>query len=595
MDCIDIIKSRLLLSDIVGKKVRLIKRGDSFVGLCPFHNEKTPSFFVSNIKGLYYCFGCSARGDAFEFISQTEGLSFKEVLERLASVTSVELHKNFSAAKFKESDKLFSVLSLAANWFVQKRNQGVVAYLKERKILPKIIDRFKIGYAPSSGLKEYLNSSGIEDKILADIGLVNKSFRDYFCNRLMFPICNIPGKVIGFGGRALSSGQKPKYLNSPESQLFKKRENLYGLNFALSEILKKQHVFVVEGYIDVIALHQAGISNTVATLGTATSIEQIKNLWRFAKEISICMDGDGAGCNAAIRIAEFALSVLKPGYTLKFVTLSENKDPYDICNELKYKKEDVLSALDHSTELHSEYLWRHIVNSNLRGYEKSTPEKYSILEHKFMRYINAIGNSSIKRYYRDYFYDKTSELRRGFKKHIFNSKIRIAKSEYFYNKSPELIEAEQNQAIILRIAIEFPKILHYPIFFEQFSHFEFTNIKMKILQRRVINAVNNGSIFNKESLLQRFEQSDDIEVVKFIFKKTSVLNSQLNERKSAEIVWNNIVLLKELNILQKEKIKARLSGNFGLEGRLIEQIKKIESSVQEMQMKFIQKLDRSQM
>ncbi len=148
------------------------------------------------------------------------------------------------------------------------------------------------------------------------------------------------------------------------------------------------------------------------------------------------MDGDGAGCNAAIRIAEFALSVLKPGYTLKFVTLSENKDPYDICNELKYKKEDVLSALDHSTELHSEYLWRHIVNSNLRGYEKPTPEKYSILEHKFMRYINAIGNSSIKRYYRDYFYDKTSELRRGFKKHIFNSKIRIAKSDSLSNVTP---------------------------------------------------------------------------------------------------------------------------------------------------------------
>jgi DNA primase len=584
MDLIDIIKSKLLLSDIVGKKVRLIKRGDSFVGLCPFHNEKTPSFSVSNTKGLYYCFGCSASGDAFEFISQTEGLSFKEALERLASVTGVELPKSLSITK--GDNKLFLALDLAANWFAQK-NQGVVDYLKQRKILPEIIDKFKIGYAPSSGLKEYLNSSGIEDKILIDIGLVNKNFHDYFYDRLIFPIYNIAGRVIGFGGRALSPEQQPKYLNSPESQLFKKRENLYGLNFALSEIRKKQHIFVVEGYMDTIALHQAGISNAVAPLGTAISAEQIKNLWRFAKEISICMDGDSAGRHAATRVAELALPILEPGYTLKFVTLPSNKDPYDICNELAYKKEDVLTALDHSTKLHSEYLWHHIVNNSLQSYEKLAPEKYSVLEHRFMEYVNAISNSSIRRYHRDYFYNKASELRRSFKKLIFNSKA--TKGEYLHNKSPELIEAEQNQAIILRIIIEFPEILHHPIFFEQFSHFEFTNAEMKNLQQHVIDLTDSGSEPNKEVLLQELEQFNIDEVIGFIFEKTSVLNSQLSERKSAEIVWNNIVLLKELNALRKERTEARLSGNLDLEERLIEQIEQIESNIQEMQMEFIKK------
>uniref|UniRef100_A0AAU7YJY1 DNA primase n=1 Tax=Wolbachia endosymbiont of Oeneis ivallda TaxID=3171168 RepID=A0AAU7YJY1_9RICK len=577
MDHIDIIKSKLLLSDIVGKKVRLIKRGDSFVGLCPFHNEKTPSFSVSNVKGLYYCFGCSAHGDAFEFISQTEGLSFKEALEKLASVAGVELPKDPNITK--ESDKLFSTLDLAASWFAQK-NRGVMAYLRQRKISLKIIDKFRIGYAPSSGLKEYLNSSGIKDEILIDVGLINKNSRDYFYDRLIFPIHNITGKVIGFGGRALNSEQQPKYLNSPESQLFKKRENLYGLNLALSEIRKKQHIFVVEGYMDVIALHQAGISNTVAPLGTAISAEQIKNLWRFAKEISICMDGDSAGRRAAIRIAELVLSILEPGYTLKFVTLPSDKDPYDICNELEYKTEDVLSAFNCSTELHSEYLWHHIIGSNLQNYEKFAPEKYSILEHKFMEYVNAISNISIRRYYRDYFYNKVSELRRNFKKLIFNSKA--TKGEYLYNKSPELIEAEQNQAIILRIAVEFPEILNLPIFFEQFSHFEFTN-EMKRLQQCVINMVTSESNFNKEILLQ------ESSIIKLIFEKTSVLNSQLSEKRSAETVWNNIVLRKELNVLQEEKIKARLGGNFDLEERLIEQIKQIEDSIQEMQMEFIQK------
>ncbi|QJT93990.1 DNA primase [Wolbachia endosymbiont of Diaphorina citri] len=583
MDHIDIIKSKLLLSDIVGKKVRLIKRGDSFVGLCPFHNEKTPSFSVSNIKGLYYCFGCSAHGDAFEFISQTEGLSFKEALEKLASLAGIELPKNLSFAK--ENDKLFSALNLAANWFTQK-NQGVVDYLKQRKISPKIIDKFRIGYAPSSGLKEYLNSSGIKDEILIDVGLINKNSRDYFYDRLIFPIHNITGKVIGFGGRALNSEQQPKYLNSPESQLFKKRENLYGLNFALSEIRKKQHLFVVEGYMDVIALHQAGISNTVAPLGTAISAEQIKNLWKLAKEISICMDGDSPGCHAAIRIAELVLPILEPGYTLKFVTLPSNKDPYDICNELEYKTEDVLSAFNRSTELHSEYLWHHIIGSNLQNYEKFAPEKYSILEHKFMEYVNAISNISIKRYYRDYFYKKVNELRSSFKKQIFKSRLRETKGEYLYDKSPELIEAEQNQAITLRIVIEFPELLNQPIFFEQFSHFEFTNTKMKGLQQRIIDLTNNLSELSKKVLLQELEQLD---VIKFILEKTNVLSSQLNERKSAETVLNNIVLQKELNVLQEEKIKARLGGNFDLEERLIEQIKQIEDSIQEMQMEFIQK------
>lgn len=580
MDHIDIIKSKLLLSDIVGKKVRLIKRGDSFVGLCPFHNEKTPSFSVSNVKGLYYCFGCSAHGDAFEFISQTEGLSFKEALEKLASVAGVELPKNLSVAK--ENNKLFSALNLAAIWFTQK-NQGVVDYLKQRKISLKIIDKFRIGYAPSSGLREYLNSSGIEDKILANVGLINRNSRDYFYDRLMFPIQNIAGKVIGFGGRALSSDQQPKYLNSPESQLFKKRENLYGLNFALSEIRKKQHLFVVEGYMDAIALHQAGISNTVAPLGTAISAEQIKNLWKLAKEISICMDGDSAGCHAAIRIAELVLPILEPGYTLKFVTLPSNKDPYDICNELEYKTEDVLSAFNRSTELHSEYLWHHIIGSNLQNYEKFAPEKYSILEHKFMEYVNAISNISIRRYYRDYFYKKVSELRSSFKKQTFKSRLRETREEYLYNKSPKLIEAEQNQAIILRIVIEFSEFLNHPIFFEQFSHFEFTHMEMKKLQQCVINMVTSESNFNKEILLQ------ESSVIKFVFEKTSVLNSQLSEKRSAETVWNNIVLRKELNVLQEEKIKARLGGNFDLEERLIEQIKQIENSIQEMQMEFIQK------
>lgn len=581
MDYINVIKSKLLLSDIVGRKIRLRKRGDSFVGLCPFHHEKTPSFSVTNTKGLYYCFGCSAHGDVFEFVSQTEGLSFKDAVTRLASVAGVELPKDLNIAK--EGNKLFLALDLATNWFLEK-NQEAVNYLTQRNVSLEMINKFKIGYAPSFGLKEHLNSLGIEDRVLAEVGLVNKNFRDYFYDRVIFPICNISGKTIAFGGRTLSSEQQPKYLNSPESQIFKKKENLYGLNFALSEVSRKQNVFVVEGYLDVIALNQAGIINTVAPLGTAISAEQIKILWRFTKEISICMDGDSAGLNAAIRVAKLVLPILELGYTTKFVTLPNNKDPYDICNELEYNKESILIAFNHSTKLHSEFLWHHITGNGAQDY--NSPEKYSVLEHRLTEYVNAISNNSIKRYYRDYFYNKIRELKSNTKKQAFNFRPQIVKGDYLHNKSPELIEEEQNQAIILRVAIEFPDILNHPIFFEQFSNFEFIDVNMKVLQQQIVHIVSRRQELSRENLLQELEQFD---IVELIFEKTRVLDSQLNERKSAEIVWSNIVLLKELNALEKEKVEARLNGNFGLEEKLIGQIKGIKSNMQEMQMRFIQK------
>ncbi|WFW29519.1 MAG: DNA primase [Wolbachia endosymbiont of Menacanthus eurysternus] len=579
MSYIDTIKSRLLISDIIGKKIKLIKSGNNFVGICPFHNEKTPSFFVNDIKGSYYCFGCFAHGDVFEFISQTESLSFQEVLKRLALVTGVDLFKSTDISA--KNNKLFLALSLTTKWFIQKK-KSVITYLNQRKISLKVIDKFKVGYAPYCGLREYLNSFGIEDEILIHIGLINKSFRDYFYNRLMFPIHDITGKVIGFGGRALSANQYPKYLNSSESKLFKKRKNLYGLDLALSEIRKKQHVFIVEGYMDVIALHQAGINNVVASLGTMISVEQIQSLWRFTKEISICMDGDNSGRYATTRIAKFILPILKLGYTLKFIILPKEKDPYDICNELEYKKEDILFCFNRYTELHSEYLWKYIVNSsNFQNYENSIPEKYSVLECRFMEYVNTISNSSIKRYYRDYFYTKISDLKK-----TRSLPIKIIETRYFYDKSSDAIEAEQNQAIILRIVIEFPEILNHAIFLEQFSYFEFTDIGMRKLQMYIIDLINNRNKFDRRVLLQELYQFDS-KVIKLIFEKTNTLNSQLNEKKSAEIVWNNVILLKELNVLQKEKFKARLGGNFNLEKRLIEQIRQIEHSIQKIQMMFV--------
>ncbi|WP_333023824.1 DNA primase [Wolbachia endosymbiont of Pentidionis agamae] len=585
MDHIDVIKSRLLLSDIVGKKVKLVKRGDNFIGLCPFHHEKTPSFSVNNTKGLYYCFGCSAYGDIFEFISKTEGLSFKEVVDRLALVVGIELPKNRYIEK--QENGIFSALNLAANWFSRElsNNLNAMNYLKQRNIFPKVISKFKIGYAPSSGLKQYFNSINIEDNVLLKATLIGKNFCDYFYNRLIFPIHNIAGRVIAFGGRAINSEQQPKYLNSPESEIFKKKNNLYAMNFALSKIRKKQYAFVVEGYMDVIALHQAEICNSVAPLGTAISLEQIRNLWSFTKEVCICMDGDNAGYSSAIRIAELVLQVLEPGYTLKFVVLPKNKDPYDVCNELEYNKKNILTIFNNFTKLHSEFLWDHVVNNNLQDYTKFAPEKYSILEYKFMEYVNIIKNSRIKKYYKDYFYSKVFELRNKKTTPPSNKKF---SHEYLRNHSPELIEIEQNQIIILHIVITFPDILNNPICFEQFADLDIVNKSMEKLKQHIIDIKSEIIDITQEILIEKLEVLSMKKVIKYIFDKTSALGKQLSDANSAKAVWNNIMLLQELSSLRQEKIEARLSGNLELEDELISKIKRLEFHLKEMQMKFIQ-------
>ncbi len=575
MDYINLIKSRILLSDIVSKKIKLTKRGNSFVGLCPFHLEKTPSFSVTDTKGLYYCFGCSAHGDIFEFVLQTEGLSFRDAVQKLASIAGVELpKKNY----VDTNNKFFSILESAASWFAQN-NQYAIYYLKQRKISDKTIEKFKIGYAPNSGLKQHFNALSIEDNVLADIGLITKNSRDYFHDRLIFPIYSTSGKVIAFGGRTLNDTQHPKYLNSPESRFFKKKENLYGLNFAISEIRKKQNVFVVEGYMDVIALHQSGIINTVAPLGTTISLDQIKSLWNFTKEISICMDGDIAGYKASLRIAELVLPILEPGYTLKLISLPHDKDPYDICDNLQYNKKDILNILDKLTTLHSEYLWNHL-NAQYTDIPQS-PERLSVIEHKFIQYINIINNSNIRRYYKNYFYSKINN-----KSHNIPKKQITTKSRYLHNKSPELIQSEQNQMIILRIIMGFPEILNYPIFFEQFSDFEFTDVDLKKLQYHIIDSINKNRTINQVVLLEFME------TVNCILQKTQVLNSQLVDQESAERVWRNIMLLQELNLLEQEKTEARLNSNFNLEAELIIQIEQIKNNIQEMQMKFIKPLSK---
>ncbi|WP_339046519.1 DNA primase [Candidatus Mesenet endosymbiont of Agriotes lineatus] len=594
MDYIELIKSRLLLSSIISKKVKLTKKGANFVGLCPLHHERTPSFTINDNKGFYYCFGCGASGDVFEFVCKTEGLNFKEAVESLAQMTGVQLPEKRYSQDGSKDNNVTKVFDLAADWFIHKlhNNELALDYLRQRKISLDMIKKFKIGYAPNNGLKEYLSAQGIKDEVMLEVGLINKN-GDYFRNRIMFPIWNMTGKIIAFGGRILDDKMQPKYLNSPESILFKKRGSIYSINFALNEIRKKQQVFIVEGYTDVIALFQAGITNVVAPLGTAISTWHIESLWNIAQEIFICMDGDNAGHTAALRVASLALPILEPGKLLKFVPLPSGYDPYDICNSYNYNPKEILSLLENKAKLHSEFLWDYEINSSTLITSSSAPEKYAMLENRLMHYINDIKNSSVKKYYKNFFYNKIRFLQT--KQGVKSTKnFKMTKEECLYDKVPSLVEQEQNQTAILRIAIEFPEMLDDPILFEQFADFNMTNKDAYELQQHIIDIKSKITYkLSKEALIEEVMKSKVVKIAQYIMEKTKLLHSQLSNYESAKAIWYNIMLLRELNILREEALQARLSGNLGYQDSLTRQIESIEAKQREIQMNMIKKYNQS--
>ena len=337
---LDELKSRLVLSDVVGRRVKLRKgpRGE-FTGLCPFHNEKSPSFTVSDDKGFYHCFGCGQHGSVFDFVMNTMNLQFPEAVEQLAATAGMEVPRQSAAAAeaARRSATLHEVLDKAATWFTDqlRASQGSSArdYLKTRGVSAAGAASFRLGFAPNARtqLKDALLARDITEAQLIETGLIVKpedggaSF-DRFRNRLMFPILDSRGRVIAFGGRALGEA-RAKYLNSPETALFHKGRTLYGLFQARQPIREAGTAIVTEGYMDVIALVDGGFSHAVAPLGTALTEEQMGLLWRFAPEPVICLDGDAAGRRAAMAAAERALPLLKPGLSLRFAQLPEGEDP----------------------------------------------------------------------------------------------------------------------------------------------------------------------------------------------------------------------------------------------------------------------------
>lgn len=335
---LDELRARLSLSERIGRSVRLIRRGREHAGLCPFHNEKTPSFTVNDDKGFFHCFGCGAHGDIIAFAMQNDGLSFPEAVERLASEAGLAMPERTpeARAEARRLDGVQQVLEFAAGWFARAlartEEPDGARWFAARGVSAETIADFRLGYAPASGraLAAVLQGEGVALETACEAGLLRRrddgGAYDFFRGRAMFPIGDGAGRVIGFGARSLGAAP-PKYLNSPESPLFRKGRTLYNLAGARRPARGAGTVVVCEGYMDVIALVQAGLAHAVAPLGTAVTEDHLAALWRLAPEPVLCLDGDRAGRAAARRAAERALPLLEPGRSLAFAFLPDGEDP----------------------------------------------------------------------------------------------------------------------------------------------------------------------------------------------------------------------------------------------------------------------------
>ncbi len=341
-EIIEEVRSRNDIVDVISSYVKLQKKGSSYFGLCPFHNEKSPSFSVSRGKQMYYCFGCGAGGNVFTFLMEYENYTFQEALKYLADKAGVELPETEYSAQAKERADLKAILleinKIAAQYFYvqlkSSKGKAGLSYLKRRELSDDTIKAFGLGYSNkySDDLYRYLKERGYKDEMIAKAGLISIDERhgvhDKFWNRVMFPIMDVNSRVIGFGGRVMGDA-KPKYLNSPETLIFDKSRNLYGLNRARST--RKPYFLLCEGYMDVISLHQAGFTNAVASLGTALTPGHASLIKRYVKEVYLTYDSDEAGTKAALR----AIPILKDvGITAKIIRMEPYKDPDEFIKNL---------------------------------------------------------------------------------------------------------------------------------------------------------------------------------------------------------------------------------------------------------------------
>ena len=510
---LDEIRARVSIVDVVGAKVKLVRKGREFQACCPFHNEKTPSFTVNEAKGFYHCFGCGAHGDIVKFEMEANNLPFMEAVEKLANKAGLPMPK-FSKEQHEESEKkasLYDIMELAAQFFEKNLQlpSGAAArdYLARRGFGEDIVSKFRLGYAPANnGLHALLRSKNVAEKDMGELGLVslaenNTSKRtfDFFRDRVMIPIFDKRGRVIGFGGRVMNDGQ-PKYLNSPETPLFNKRRMLYNYHYARDDADSKKNLLLCEGYMDVIALDKYGFHNAVAPLGTALTEEQIQEAWKICSEPLCCFDGDNAGIKAAMRAADRVLPILKPGNSLRFLFLPDRQDPDEF---LKAKGRDAFEAFMQETQPLKDILWR----KNIEGRDISTPEQKALIEKNVKEEVARIADETVKGYYVQEMQDKIyNELGRGARRqnHSNYASKHLPPAEKKAVARPKTNLDDLCARFVVSALVCYPELIED--YEEKLLNVEIENPKVKALLQALLDKAQEGETLTFETAIDYFSK-----------------------------------------------------------------------------------------
>ncbi|MDR1494653.1 MAG: DNA primase [Rickettsiales bacterium] len=427
---LNLLKSKVTLSDVIGKSVRLIQRGKNKIARCPFHSEKTPSFQVNDEKGFYHCFGCGVHGDVFDFMMQKEGLSLNEAMKILADENGLELPVPSRQAeeKYRKTTEEFDIIYninekscvFFQNCLLSPGGAVGLDYIRKRGLSSADIERFRIGFAPNSygQLINHLRDLGFSEDRMIMAGVVARNERsayDKFRNRVIFPVFGDSGRVIAFSGRVLEKDALPKYMNSPETQLYHKGDVLFNYFFARKSIIASKYAILVEGNMDALSLYSRGIENVVSPMGTAATQQQMEKLWKIAEEIVVCFDGDLAGQKASKRLALLVLPIMRADRSLRIVSMPENTDPDDMIR--LFGKEYFLKYLEDkkNSMVLSEFLWTSELRDVGLSMESLTiiPEQKNRLETILNRITEEIGNGIVQKNFRNFYRNKLFRLGRS--------------------------------------------------------------------------------------------------------------------------------------------------------------------------------------
>ena len=571
---IDEIRDRCNIAEIISQYIPLKQAGRNFKALCPFHQEKTASFMVSPDKGIFHCFGCGAGGGVFNFIMKYEGLEFPQAVRMLAEKTNVKLPaQSMFVREQKDTQDLFQINETAASWFQAnlKKEKGLCAleYLKKRSFQAKTLVTFGLGYAPANnGLLNFMRTKGIQEALLEKAGLIIRKetgpYYDRFKQRIIFPIFDVRSRILGFGGRVLNDSDAPKYMNSPETPIYNKGNQLYGLNFAREEIKKQDFCIIVEGYVDLLTVYQNGITNVVASLGTALTPQQIRLLKRYTHNVVMVFDADRAGELATLRSLDL---FIEEDVNVKIASLPKEEDPDSYLG--KFGKEKFWQKVTQSSGL-----FDYKLNLLSQNYDLNTVEgKVGIANH-MLPTIRRVQNTIRRSGYVKRLAQEFSRGERSLGEEWILAELKKVKKDFeYYAKETftqtKLVVSRPAEEMLLKILLNNEETIEE--IKEHLIPEDFQDLRIREIMRIVYRTHAQGEKLKPAKLITYLENVDAAQIISRI---SSSAEEFIDRRKSLSDCIRRIKMDNFKNRLNKLQREIKLAQSWGYKEKIPELVKK---------------------